>query len=345
MDSRILIFMKFVLAPIAGFTNAAFRLMASRGGADLTYTEMVSAAGLAHGSSPTRHLLEVLPGEGPVACQLFGAKPEELAYAAREVSATGRFVELNLNAGCPVPRIVREGAGSALVKDPARVHDLLVAMVGETDLPVTLKTRPGPRPDKVLMFELLDAAETAGAKGITLHARFTSQNHGGTVHLELLAELVQKARIPVTGNGGVKDVETARAMAETGVAAIMVGRAALPNPYIFSTLNPHQSTHNSQLTTLNSTLPSTRSTRSTRLTPQSSALFREHLEALKALHAQIAAHFPQDRLPTLDAWVAGAVRTHLFRYFAGRPGVGELRRRLATIRTLREISLEDWVAG
>ena len=323
--------MKFVLAPIAGFTNAAFRLMASRGGADLTYTEMVSAAGLAHGSSPTRHLLEVLPGEGPVACQLFGAKPEELAYAAREVSATGRFVELNLNAGCPVPRIVREGAGSALVKDPARVHDLLVAMVGATDLPVTLKTRPGPRPDKVLMFELLDAAETAGAKGITLHARFTSQNHGGTVHLELLAELVQKARIPVTGNGGVKDVETARAMAETGVAAIMVGRAALPNPYIFSTLN-------SQSAFAEATVdkPST-------LNPQPSTLFHEHLEALKALHAQTAAHFPQDRLPTLDAWVAGAVRTHLFRYFAGRRGVGELRRRLATIRTLREISLEDWV--
>jgi len=312
--------MKYVLAPIAGFTNAAFRLMASRGGADLTYTEMVSAAGLAHGSSPTRHLLEVLPCEGPVACQLFGAKPDELAFAAREVSATGRFVELNLNAGCPVPRIVREGAGSALVKNPARVHELLVAMVGATDLPVTLKTRPGPRPDKVLMFELLDAAETAGAKGITLHARFTSQNHGGAVHLELLAELVQKARIPVTGNGGVKDVETARAMAETGVAAIMVGRAALPNPYIFSTLNPKFSTPNFQ----------------------SPTLFREHLEALKALHAQIAANFPQDRLPTLDAWVAGAVRTHLFRYFAGRPGVGELRRRLATIRTLREIEAICW---
>ena len=325
--------MKYVLAPIAGFTNAAFRLMASRGGADLTYTEMVSAAGLAHGSSPTRHLLEVLPGEGPVACQLFGTNPDELAYAAREVSATGRFVELNLNAGCPVPRIVREGAGSALVKDPARVHDLLLAMVGATDLPVTLKTRPGPRPDKVLMFELLDAAETAGAKGITLHARFTSQNHGGAVHLELLAELVQRARIPVTGNGGIKDVETARAMAETGVAAIMVGRAALPNPYIFSTLSPPSPR-------LRRTSPHSAFAEAT--ADKSSTLFREHLEALKSLHAQIAANFPQDRLPTLDAWVAGAVRTHLFRYFAGRPGVGELRRRLATIRTLREIEAICW---
>ncbi len=327
--------MKYVLAPIAGFTNAAFRLMASRGGADLTYTEMVSAAGLAHGSSPTRHLLEVLPGEGPVACQLFGAKPDELAFAAREVSATGRFVELNLNAGCPVPRIVREGAGSALVKDPVRVHDLLVAMVGATNLPVTLKTRPGPRPDKVLMFELLDAAETAGAKGITLHARFTSQNHGGAVHLELLAELVQKARIPVTGNGGVKDLETARAMAATGVAAIMVGRAALPNPYIFSTLKSQPSSPEPTRSTL-------LHGHSLSLLPPPPSLFHDHLEALKALHAQIAANFPQDRLPTLDAWVAGAVRTHLFRYFAGRPGVGELRRRLASIRTLREIEAISW---
>ena len=315
--------MKYVLAPIAGFTNAAFRLMASRCGADLTYTEMVSAAGLAHGSSPTRHLLEVLPGEGPVACQLFGANPDELAFAVREVSATGRFVELNLNAGCPVPRIVREGAGSALVKDPARVHDLLVAMVEATNLPVTLKTRPGPRPDKVLMFELLDAAETAGAKGITLHARFTSQNHGGAVHLELLAELVQKARIPVTGNGGVKDVETARAMAETGVTAIMVGRAALSNPYFFSTLHPPPTTLNPQPATRNSP-PST--------------LFHEHLEALKALHAQIAARFPEDHLPTLDAWVVGAVRTHLFRYFAGMRGAAEMRRRLVTVSTISDVA-------
>ena len=310
---------RYVLAPIAGFTNAAFRLMAARGGADLTYTEMVSAAGLAHGSSPTRHLLELLPGEGPVACQLFGAKPDELAFAVREVSALGRFVEINLNAGCPVPRIVREGSGSALVKKPDLVHELMAAMVAETELPVTLKTRPGPRPDRVLMLELLDAAETAGAKGITLHARFTSQNHGGAVHLDLLAELVQRARIPVTGNGGVKDAETARLMAETGVAAIMVGRAALPDPWIFSELKglaPDGGVC---------------------VPPSPQRLFREHLDALIALHAQIAARFPTDHLPPLDAWVAGAARTHLFRYFSGLRGAGELRRRLATVRTLADV--------
>ena len=309
---------RYVLAPIAGFTNAAFRLMAVRGGADLTYTEMVSAAGLAHGSSPTRHLLEVLPGEGPVACQLFGAKPDELAFAVREVSALGRFVEINLNAGCPVPRIVREGAGSALVKKPELVYALLAAMVSETGLPVTLKTRPGPRPDKVLMLELLDAAETAGAKGLTLHARFTSQNHGGSVHLDLLAELVQRAKIPVTGNGGVKDAATARAMAETGVSSIMVGRAALPDPWIFSRLKRGPESHAEAL-------------------PRPQGLFREHLDALVALHEQIAERFPEDHGPSLDAWVAGAARTHLFRYFSGLRGAGELRRRLATVRTVADV--------
>ena len=308
---------RYVLAPIAGFTNAAFRLMASRGGADMTYTEMVSAAGLAHGSSPTRHLLEVLPGEGPVACQLFGAKPDELAFAAREVSALGRFVEINLNAGCPVPRIVKEGAGSALVKKPGLVHDLLAAMVAETSLPVTLKTRPGPRPDKVLMAELLDAAERAGAKGVTLHARFTSQNHGGEVHLDLLAELVRRAKIPVTGNGGVKDVATARAMAATGVAAVMVGRAALSDPQIFAVLKGDDSAD----------MPSRNPHR----------LFKEHLAALIALHAQIAARFSADHLPSLDVWTTGAARTHLFRYFAGRRGAGELRRRLQAVRTLSDL--------
>ena len=311
--------MRYVLAPIAGFTNAAFRLMATRGGADLTYTEMVSAAGLAHGSSPTCHLLELLSGEGDVACQLFGSKPDELAFAVREVSALGRFVEINLNAGCPVPRIVREGAGSALVKRPELVHDLLAAMAAETELPVTLKTRPGPRPDKVLMFELLDAAESAGAKGLTLHARFTSQNHGGDVHLDLLAELVERARIPVTGNGGVKDAETARAMAETGVAAIMVGRAALPAPWIFTELKGCASD--------DQTLAS----------PSPQQLFREHLDALVALHAQLVSRFPADHLPSLDQWVAGAARTHLFRYFSGLRGAGELRRRLATVRTVADV--------
>jgi tRNA-dihydrouridine synthase len=147
-----------------------------------------------------------------------------------------------------------------------------------------------------------------------MHGRFTSQNHGGEVHLNLLAELVAKAKIPVAGNGGVVDVETMQAMAFTGVSAIMIGRGALSDPYIFSKLKGVDYTYLS-----------------------SESLFRENLDALIALHKQISERFPSDRLPSLDFWTAGAVRTHLFRYFSGRPGAGEFRRMLMSLRTLREI--------
>ncbi len=304
---------RYSLAPLAGFTDAAFRRLCSRFGADLTYTEMVSAAGLAHGSRPTRHLMETLPGEGPVACQLFGSNPDELEFSAREVSSLGRFVELNLNAGCPVPKVTREGAGATLVKDPAKVHGLLKAMKRGTDLPVTLKTRPGPKPDKVMLWELLDAAETAGASAIILHARFTSQNHGGEVHLDLLSELVERAKMPVWGNGGVKDAATARAMEATGVAGIMVGRAALANPQIFAALKG-ENAECDRIETL-----------------------KDHLAGVIELREALARDFPDDHIPSVDGMCSIQMHTHLFRYFAGRPGAAELRRRLNSIRTLSEI--------
>ena len=241
--------MKYVLAPLAGFTDAPFRRMCHEGGADLAYTEMVSAAGLAHGSSPTRHLLETMPGEGPVACQIFGANESDIAFATDFIQRNYvespvpcslfplpslRFTEVNLNAGCPMTKVTREGAGAKLVEDPERIHRLLKAMAGNTSLPVTLKTRLGPHPRRTNIFEILDAAESAGAKGIIVHARYTSQMHGGPTHLDLLKEVVERAKIPVTGNGSVTDGESAAAMAATGVDAVMIGRAALANPCIFT---------------------------------------------------------------------------------------------------------------
>lgn len=311
--------MKLVLAPLAGFTNAAFRKVCSDWGADLTYTEMVSAAGLAHGSSPTRQLMEVLPGEGPVACQIFGANPEELAFASREATALNRFVALDLNAGCPMPKIVHEGAGAALVRNPQLIHDGLVAIKRETNLPVTLKTRPGPRPDRVLLWEILDAAETAGCAGLTLHARFTSQMHGGPVHLDLLAELVSRARIPVTGNGSVYNLDTLRQMEQTGVAAIMIGRGAIANPWLFTDLRQPD-------------IAGTAEDPQIRIQNQDKALAM-HLENLKVLHARLVERFPHDHVPDFDGYVSIAAHLHLFRYFNGRPGSAALRQKLTQIRT------------
>ena len=321
--------MKYVLAPLAGFTDAPFRRMCFEGGADLAYTEMVSAAGLAHGSSPTRHLLETMPGEGPVACQIFGANESDIAYATdfiethhtsrtSQTSRTSRtsrtFAELNLNAGCPMTKVTREGAGAKLIEDPAKIHRLLKAMVGNTSLPVTLKTRLGPHPQKTNIFEILDAAESAGAKGIIVHARYTSQMHGGPTHLDLLKEVVGRAKIPVTGNGSVTDAESAAAMAATGVSAIMIGRAALSNPGIFNSLKQSNNPNN-------------------RTVEQ----FRKHLGYLLQFRDQLAAHFPQDHIPSADGFASVKMHVHLFRYFNGRPGAAELRKRLNTVRTLAEI--------
>lgn len=266
--------------------------------------------------------MEVMPGEGSVACQIFGSKPDEIALTAAEASKLNRFVELNLNAGCPMPKIVHEGAGAALIKNPQLVHDCLAAIVRETNLPVTLKTRPGPRPDAVLMHELLSAAETAGCAGVTLHGRFTSQMHGGDVHYDLLAELVQESHIPITGNGGVYDRPTLKRMEETGVAAIMIGRAALANPWIFSDLRSDEAG-------ANHSDPDYKRTRQ-------DGAFADHLANLIAFREQLATRFPEDHVPSVDGFVCMALHTHLFRYFNGRPGAAELRRRLTTIRTLSE---------
>ena len=314
--------MNFTLAPLAGFTDAPFRRLCSENGADLTYTEMVSAAGLAYGSSPTRHLMETMPGEGPVSCQIFGSRESDIAAATRVVDSLTdavsagrrrhRFVEINLNAGCPMIKVTREGAGAKLVEDPGRIYRLLKAMTENTDLPVTLKTRLGPHPQKTNVFEIVDAAERAGAKGITVHGRYTSQMHGGTVHLDTLAEVVSRAHIPVTGNGSVVDAASAGAMAATGVSAIMIGRAAMANPAIFNQLKGVEAASRDSFVS-------------------------RHLDYLLTFRDQLAANFPDDHIPSPDGFASVKMHVHLFRYFNGRPGAAMLRARLNNVRTLAEI--------
>ena len=306
---------KLVLAPLAGFTDAPFRRLCAEGGADLTYTEMVSAAGLAHGSSPTRHLMETMEGEGPVGCQIFGATEGGVARATAEVSAFRgdggrRFSEINLNAGCPMTKVTRCGAGAKLVESPGKIFFLIKAIKENTDLPVTLKTRLGPHPKRTTIFEILDAAESAGASGLILHARYTSEMHGGATHLDTLAEVVRRARIPVTGNGSVTNARSAAEMVATGVAAIMVGRSALADPGIFSRLRGGEG-----------------------LTD----VVKTHLDYILRFRDQLAAKYPNDHVPSADGFASIKMRTHLFRYFNGRPGAAALRARINSVRTLNEI--------
>lgn len=313
--------MRFVLAPLAEFTDAPFRLVCHEGGADMAYTEMVSAAALFHGHGPTRHLMEVMPGEGPVACQLFGAAESEIAFATRAASSlrsvdgsSPRFCEINLNAGCPMRRIVGSGCGAKLVTDPDKVFRLLKAMCENTGLPVTLKTRLGPVPGDNRIFELVDAAEKAGAKGVVVHARYTSQMHGGAVDLDMLSEVVRRTSLPVTGNGGVRTAADAAAMAATGVSAIMVARAALGDPAIFRKLKGEEAPP-----------------------VDGPEWARRHLEYILRFRNMLVGKFPDDHIPGEDGYVGIKMHTHLFRYFSGRPGAAALRARLNSIRTLAEV--------
>lgn len=310
--------MKYVLAPLADFTDAPFRKMCFLGGADGAYTEMVSAAALYHSHRGTLRLLEKLPGEGPLACQLFGANEEELAFAAAAATATGRFTEINLNAGCPMARITRVGAGSKLIETPDRIYSLLKAIKSATDLPVTLKTRPGPRPGKSVVFELVDAAERAGASGIILHGRHTSEMHGGQVHFDIIADVVSRTRLHVTGNGGVKDARSAGLMAQTGVGAVMIGRAALAAPSIFSRLKGEECA----------------------LSRDPVELCRMHLGFILDFHSRLKEKFPADHMPSRDAFAAIRMHVHLFRYFSGLPGAAAMRGRLSRVRSVAEIEEE-----
>ena len=309
--------MRILLAPLAEFTDAPFRRLCAEGGADMTYTEMVSAAALFHGHRPTRHLMETMPGEGRVACQLFGADEEEMAFAAREADALRdggrpRFCELNLNAGCPMPRIMRSGAGARLAADPERVYRLLKAMVGSTSLPVTLKTRLGPHTGDNRIFELADAAERSGACGLIVHARYTSQMHGGPVHLEVLSELVTRTRLKVVGNGSILDETDVAAMEQAGVDAVMVGRAALRDPAVFARLKRAKPPFDP---------------------PEA---VERHLRYLVEFRRALAERFPEDAVLDEDAFISLKARTHLFRYFAGVPGAAALRKRFNAVRTLAE---------
>ena len=312
--------MRFILAPLAGFTDAPFRRLCFEGGADMCFSEMVSAAGLVHGSSPTRHLLETMPGEGPLAVQLFGSDESDLAGASRVVGefvrreGDGRAVELNLNAGCPMTKVVRTGAGARLVEDPGKIYRLLSAMAENTDLPITLKTRLGPHPGDMRIFEIQDAAERAGAEGIVVHARYTSQMHGGQVHLDVLADVVSRARIPVVGNGSVVDAKSAAAMAATGVEAIMVGRAALARPDVFGLLKGVGSAQEGPV-----------------------ARAERHIRYLLEFRGILAERYPGDHIPSVDGFVSVKMHTHLFRYFSGLPGAAALRARLNKVRSLADV--------
>lgn len=322
-----------ILAPMAGYTSAPMRRICHRHGAALAYTEMTNDLGLLHTSEKTWHLLETFEDEGPVIAHLYGSDPASLAEAAAKVEQTGRFVGVDLNAGCPVRKITATGAGAALIHEPQRIHDILSAMRQAVRLPLTVKTRLGPHPEATAIFEILAAAESAGADALALHARFTSQGHGGAARLDLLAEVKRRAKIPVIGNGGVCSPHDAWHMfRETGVDAVMIARAAIGNPWLF------EETHAALASGDEPPVGHCAGGRP----PRDLNTIREALEAHMAAETELALRIRQRyTLPrdaaSVDETLAATFRCHLFRYLHGLKGSSHVRGRLHELHTLDDI--------
>jgi nifR3 family TIM-barrel protein len=220
------------LAPMAGITNQAFRVLASEGGAGLVVTEMISADSIRYANKKTFKMLALSPAEHPVAVQLFGADPAAMALAARAAVEAGADA-IDVNAGCPVKKILRSGAGAALMKKPLLLAEIARAIRKCVKVPVMVKMRSGWNEKELLSPELAKIMESEGVSAITLHGRAASSFHSGPINPEALCLTAAAVKIPVIGNGGVNGSAEARAILETGCAGVAVGRGAARNPAIF----------------------------------------------------------------------------------------------------------------
>ena len=224
-----------VLAPMAGITDSPFRVLCLKGGAGLVCAEMVSAHALHFGSPKSGRMLQVNPQEHPVSMQIFGSDEETISAAARQAQAAGADI-VDINAGCPVKKINKAGAGCVLMKDEIKLARLLTAAVKSVQIPVTLKTRVALTHKEFLGARLAKLAEDCGAAAVTLHARAAVDVHNGEPDVEALARACAAVKIPVIGNGGVSNAARVKEFIEAGCAGVMIGRGAVGNPFIFSDL-------------------------------------------------------------------------------------------------------------
>lgn len=224
------------LAPMAGITDLPFRLLCRELGAGFTVSEMVSAKGLLYKNIKTFEMLKIAQKERPTAIQLFGSDAKELAIAAKIVQESGADM-IDFNMGCPVPKVVNNGEGSALMKNPALAYELLAAMVAAVDIPVTVKFRAGWDEENRNAPEIASLAEKAGVAAVAVHGRTRAQFYSGQADWSVIKAVKEAVKIPVFGNGDIRSAADGRRMLlETGCDGLMVGRGADGNPWLFAEL-------------------------------------------------------------------------------------------------------------
>jgi tRNA-dihydrouridine synthase B len=232
---------KLILAPMAGVSNSPFRLLAREHGAGLVYAEMISDKGLIYKNEKSIEMLYMTDEEKPMAQQIFGSDLQSMVDAAIYVDQHSNCDIIDINMGCPVPKVaIKAQAGAALMKHPTRIYDIVYEISRRVSKPLTVKIRSGWDDESVNAVEVAKEIERAGASAIIVHARTRSQGYSGKADLDVIKAVKEAVKIPVIGNGDIVDGKTAKHMLDyTGCDAVMIGRAALGNPWIFNEIDAY----------------------------------------------------------------------------------------------------------
>ena len=298
----------YILAPMAGVTDLPFRLLCREQGAGLLCMEMVSAKAIQYNNKNTKALLAIHPDEPPVSLQLFGSDPDIISEIAKRIEELP-FSILDINMGCPVPKIVKNGEGSALMKNPKLVHEIVSKTVKAIQKPVTVKIRKGFDDSCINAVEIAKIIEDAGAKAVAVHARTREQYYSGKADWDIIRQVKEAVTIPVIGNGDVASGESAIAMQEqTGCDGVMIGRGAQGNPWIFSELLEYERTGRMPARPTN-----------------------EEIKKMIARHAKLQIEYKGEYLGIRE------MRKHVSWYTTGLPNSAKLRGEINAVESFDEL--------